>query len=248
MTTNPTAVASQATPPQPSPSAAGARRVLTWSTISFTLMFAVWLMFGILGKPIQTEFGLTDVQLSWVAAVAVLNGSIWRLPAGILADRIGGRKVMLFLLLAGAVASWLVPYAHSYAMLLAVAFLVGFVGNSFSVGVAWNSAWFPAERQGAALGLFGAGNVGASVTKLIGPMLITATAGSTLILGIQGGWRLIPAVYSIALLLCAVGTFFLTPRQDLRPGSSKTIGEMLAPLKYLQVWRFSRYYVGVFGA
>ena len=51
------------------------------STISFTLMFAVWLMFGILGKPIQQEFGLDSVQLSWISAVAVLNGSMWRANA-----------------------------------------------------------------------------------------------------------------------------------------------------------------------
>ena len=44
------------------------------------LMFAVWLMFGILGVPIQKEFGLTDPQLAWLSAVAVLNGSLWRLP------------------------------------------------------------------------------------------------------------------------------------------------------------------------
>ena len=50
------------------------RRVLTLSTVAFTLMFAVWLMFGILGLPIRQEFGLTDVQLSWLTAVAVLNG------------------------------------------------------------------------------------------------------------------------------------------------------------------------------
>ena len=46
----------------------GAVRVLTMSSISFTLMFAVWLMFGILGKPIQKEFGLDSVQLSWISA------------------------------------------------------------------------------------------------------------------------------------------------------------------------------------
>lgn len=65
----------------------GANAVLTMSTISFTVMFAVWLMFGILGKPIQEEFGLTDSELSWISAVAILNGSMWRLPAGILTDR-----------------------------------------------------------------------------------------------------------------------------------------------------------------
>jgi NNP family nitrate/nitrite transporter-like MFS transporter len=65
-------------------------RVLWLSTIAFTLMFAVWLMFGVLGVPIRKEFGLTDVQLSWISAVAILNGSLWRLIAGILTDRYGG--------------------------------------------------------------------------------------------------------------------------------------------------------------
>ena len=73
-------------------SASGATRVLVMSTLAFTLMFAVWLMFGILGVPIQKELDLTDPQLAWLSAVAVLNGSLWRLPAGMLTDRIGGRK------------------------------------------------------------------------------------------------------------------------------------------------------------
>ena len=37
------------------PTATGAGRVVTMSTIAFTLLFAVWLMFGILGVPIQEE-------------------------------------------------------------------------------------------------------------------------------------------------------------------------------------------------
>ncbi len=227
---------------------AGSGRVLTWSTIAFTLMFAVWLMFGILGKPIQAEFQLTDVELSWISAVAVLNGSMWRLPAGIVADRVGGRKVMLVLLLAGAVASYAVSFASSYPMLLVLAFLVGFVGNSFSVGVAWNSAWFPANRKGFALGVFGAGNVGASVTKFIGPAIITATAGATYGLGVVGGWRLIPVIYAVLLLAAALATWLWTPRHDRVPGASKSVREQLEPLRDVRVWRFSLYYVLVFGA
>lgn len=228
--------------------AAGSGRVLTMSTIAFTLMFAVWLMFGILGKPIQTEFGLSDVELSWISAVAVLNGSMWRLPAGMLADRIGGRTVTVFLLVAGAVASFAVSFANSYPMLLVLAFLVGFVGNSFSVGVSWNNAWFTDRRKGFALGLFGAGNVGASVTKFIGPAIIAATAGTTYAFGIQGGWRLIPVIYAVLLLVTAALMLVVTPRPDRRPGASKTVGQMLAPLSDIRVWRFSLYYVVVFGA
>ena len=226
----------------------GANRVLTVSTIAFTLMFAVWLMFGILGKPIQAEFGLSNVQLSWISAVAVLNGSLWRLPAGILADRFGGKKIMVILLLAGAVFSYLVSLAASYEMLLVLAFLVGFVGNSFSSGIAWNSAWFPAERKGFALGVFGAGNVGASVTKFIGPPIIAATAGTTVLFGLQGGWRLIPTVYAVLLLICAALVWWLAPKQDRMPGKSQSLGSMLRPLSDVRVWRFSLYYVIAFGA
>lgn len=228
--------------------ASQASRVMWISTTAFTLMFAVWLMFGILGKPIQEEFGLTDTQLSWIAAVAVLNGSIWRLPAGMITDRIGGRKMMTAILVISAVPAFLVSQAQSYGMLLVLAFLVGFAGNSFSVGIAWNAAWTPRERQGFALGLFGAGNVGASVTKFIGPPIIAATAGSTVILGLQGGWRLIPVVYAVLLLVMAAITWFGTPSQDRMPGSSRSIRSMMAPLNQIRVWRFSLYYVAVFGA
>ena len=88
----------------------GAVRVLTLSSIAFTLMFAVWLMFGILGIPIRDELGLSDVQLSWLTAVAVLNGSMWRLPAGIITDRIGGRRVFTVILLVAAVPTFLAKH------------------------------------------------------------------------------------------------------------------------------------------
>lgn len=230
--------------------APGANRVLVMSTISFTLMFAVWLMFGILGKPIQQEFGLDSVQLSWISAVAVLNGSMWRLPSGILADRFGGKIVMTVMMVLGAIASIgvsLVPTGN-YAMLLVLAFCVGIVGNSFSSGIAWNSAWFSDRRKGFALGVFGAGNVGASVTKLIGPGIIAATAGSTYILGVQGGWRLIPVIYAVLLTVFVVLQWVITPAVDRKPGASVNISTMLEPLKDIRVWRFSLYYVIAFGA
>jgi NNP family nitrate/nitrite transporter-like MFS transporter len=226
----------------------GASRVLVMSTLAFTVMFAVWLMFGILGIPIQKELGLSDVELSWITAVAVLNGSIWRLPAGMLTDRIGGRKVTIFMLATTAIPAFFVAKASSYVMVLILAFLVGFAGNLFSVGIAWNAAWYGRRRQGFALGVFGAGNVGASVTKFIGPPLILGTAGMTFPMAIQGGWRIVPVIYSVLLLALAVGTLFIVPRTDRMPGASKPIREMLQPLRRVRVWRFSLYYVAVFGA
>lgn len=232
-------------PAQPAP---GANRVMWISTAAFTLMFAVWLMFGILGKPIAKEFNLSEVQLSWIVAVAVLNGSMWRLPAGMITDRVGGRKVMTFLLLSCAVPAYLISMASSFGTLIVLAFLVGFAGNGFSAGIAWNSAWQPKGRQGFALGLFGAGNVGASVTKFIGPPIIVGTAGATYFGFIDGGWRLVPVVYAVLLVMMAAVVWFGTPSQDRMPGHGVPLRKQLAPLRQVRVWRFSLYYVAVFGA
>lgn len=231
-----------------SPPRKGRGRVLWLSTIAFTLMFAVWLMFGILGNPIREEFGLSEVQLSWIVSAATLNGSLWRLPTGMLTDRWGGRIVMTVLLLVTAVPTYLVSQVDSYTTLLVLAFFIGLAGNSFSAGIAWNSAWQPKERQGFALGVFGAGNVGASVTKFIGPPLITGTAGATYFGIIDGGWRLVPVIYAVLLVVMAIAVWFGTPRHDLRPGTGVSLGHQLAPLRQLRVWRFSLYYVAVFGA
>ena len=88
----------------------GSNRVLALSTFGFTLMFAVWLMFGVLGIPIQQEFGISDSQLAWLSSVAILNGSIWRLFLGVLSDRIGGKKVTVAMLLVTSVPAYLLAH------------------------------------------------------------------------------------------------------------------------------------------
>ncbi|MFJ8581058.1 nitrate/nitrite transporter [Micromonospora sp. NPDC093277] len=227
----------------------GGGRLLVLSSAGFTLMFAVWLMFGVLGIPIRAELGLTDVQLSWLSSVAILNGAAWRLLGGVLADRLGGRVVFVALLLFTAIPTYLVSQAGSYQALLLYAFLAGFGGNAFSVGVSWVSAWTPQDRQGFALGVFGAGNVGASVTKFIGPTLIAAVPVAGYAGGvIPGGWRFVPFLYAVLLVVMAVAVWLGTPRQDRRPGHGRPLGEMFRPLRQLRVWRFSLYYVVVFGA
>lgn len=248
VTTSPTPAADQPV------SSAASSRVLWLATVSFTLLFAVWLMFGVLGVPIRDEFGLDDGQLAWLTSVAILNGALWRLPAGMAADRFGGKWVMIALLASSAVPSFLLAFASdhattSYGRMLLYAFLVGFAGNAFTSGIAWVSAWWPRERQGLALGVFGAGNVGASVTKLVGPGLIAAVPAVGYLGGwIPGGWRIVPFFYGVAVLVAAVATLALAPRHDRKPGHGRPLREQLAPLRHVRVCRFSLYYVVVFGA
>jgi NNP family nitrate/nitrite transporter-like MFS transporter len=223
--------------------------ILTLSSVAFTLMFAVWLMFGVLGIPIRKEFGLTEVQFGWLTAIAILNGSVWRLLFGLWTDRYGGRRVLTILVALTAIPAFLVSYASSIDQLMVYAFLVGIAGNSFSVGIAWNSAWFPRERQGFALGVFGAGNVGASVTKFIGPALITLVPVAGLAGGqIPCGWRFVPFLYGVLLIVMAAVIWFMSPAHDHKPGAGRPTRELLRPLRLVRVWRFSLYYVVVFGA
>ncbi|MFC3832469.1 MULTISPECIES: MFS transporter [Deinococcus] len=222
----------------------GARRVVTFATLGFTLMFAVWVMFAIVGLPIRKELGLTDAQFTLLTAIPVLTGSLLRLPAGIWADRYGGKTIFLGNLLITAAFALALSFASGYNLLLALALGVGLAGVSFAVGNAWIAQWVPTARQGLALGTFGAGNAGASITKLAAPALITLVPAGLLI---PGGWHFVPFVFAILLVLCAAATARLTP-PDAVQHSERTLADWLQPLARAQVWRFGLYYVVFFGA
>jgi NNP family nitrate/nitrite transporter-like MFS transporter len=99
------------------------------------------------------------------------------------------------------------------------------------------------------LGTFGAGNVGASVTKLIAPALITLVPAAGLLGGaVPGGWRIVPILYTAMLLVMAAVLWLVAPAHDIKPGSGRPLRAMLAPLRQVRIWRFGLYYVGVFGA
>jgi NNP family nitrate/nitrite transporter-like MFS transporter len=227
-------------------------RVLFLSTVAFTLMFNVWLMLGVLGIPIRQALNLSPVQMEWLISTAILAGALLRLNFGIWADRYGGRNMMVLLLLLCSIPTYLFSQATNYVELLVCAALFGLAGNAFSIGIAWNSAWFPPQTKGTALGVFGAGNVGAAGTKLLvlfvpGVLTLVPSAGY---LGgrLPGGWRAVPAFYALCLVLMALTILALAPRNDPRPVQGRPLREVVSPLGYTRVWRLSLYYVVVFGA
>ena len=227
-------------------------RVLWLSTVAFTLMFNVWLMLGVLSIPIRKSLGLSDPQVDWLIAVAILSGALLHLNFGIWADRYGGKVVFVLMLLFCAVPTYLFSRADSYLELMICALLFGVTGNSFTAGVAWCSAWYPPRYKGTALGIFGAGNVGASGTKLLVvfvPTILTAVSAAGLLWGVvPGRWRFIPALYSVLLVLMALAILLLAPSPDRKPGKGRPLADLLAPLRFVRVWRFSLYYVVFFGA
>lgn len=233
-------------PPELAP---GATRVLATSTIVFAIFFATWVMFSIVGLPMRKELGISDGQFALLVAIPVLTGALLRIPVGVIADRIGGRNTMMGLLLITAIPVYLLSRVQSYEMALVIALAIGLAGTSFAAGVAWVSAWYPPERKGFALGIFGMGNIGASVTQIFAPTLITLVAVGGLMGGaIGGGWRFVPVAYAGMLVLAAIVVPFVVPKTDRKPASGRGVIDMLKPLKVMRVWRFGYYYMTVFGA
>ena len=213
--------------------------VLTSSTVAFTICFAVWMMFAVIGIPIKKQLNLNETEFGLLAAMPVLSGSLIRVPLGLWTDRFGGRIVFFLLMLCTVVPIWMMSYATEFWQFLVIGLFVGLAGGSFSVGTPYVARWFPKNRQGLAMGVFGAGNSGSALTKFVAPALI-ASAG--------GAWTIVPKVYSVAMLVTALLFWVFTatdPKHNV-PGSV-SIADQLKTLRDPRVWRYCQYYSVVFG-
>jgi len=211
--------------------------VLVMSTVAFTICFAVWMMFAVIGIPLKSTLGLNETEFGLLVATPVLTGSLVRLPLGMLTDKVGGRIVFFLLMLACIVPIWLIGEATKFWHFLVLGLFVGLAGGSFSVGIAYVARWFSKARQGFAMGIFGAGNSGAALTKFVAPTLLVAY-----------GWQMVPKVYAAAMLVTALLFWFLSYQDDShKVGAGVTAKSQLAALKDPRVWKYCQYYSIVFG-
>lgn len=211
--------------------------VLTMNTFAFTVMFMVWTVFGEIGVPIQQELNLTDTQFGILTSVPILTGALSRLPLGAWTDKHGGRPVFFILMLCVLPGIWLVQFATEYWQLLVIGALIGLAGGSFSVGISYTARWFPSERQGFAMGIFGAGNAGAAVTKYVAPTIIVVLS-----------WQAVANIYAALVAMTAILFWFFTysdpnHRSQRRP----SLREQLKILNDPKVWKYCQYYSVVFG-
>jgi MFS transporter, NNP family, nitrate/nitrite transporter len=119
------------------------------STIAFTICFAVWTIFSIIGVQIKQELGLNETQFGLLVGTPILTGSLIRLALGIWTDQYGGRVVLPLVMISAAVATMLLTLANDYPTYLLAALGVGIAGGSFSVGIAYVSRWFPKAPRSA---------------------------------------------------------------------------------------------------
>lgn len=150
--------------------------MLALATVGFAVNFWAWALLSPLGARFRAELALSSFQQALLVAVPVVVGSLGRIPVGALTDRYGSRIMfpavsfativpVLFLGLAGH---------DSYAALLVGGFFLGVAGTAFAVGVPFVNAWFPPERRGLAIGVFGAGMGGTAISALTTVKLATS--------------------------------------------------------------------------
>jgi NNP family nitrate/nitrite transporter-like MFS transporter len=215
----------------------GGWRALILATLAFALCFAVWGLVAPLAPVFRDLYGLSGLEVGLLVAVPVVLGSVARIPLGILTDRYGGRLVFTVLLLALLLPAALAGLTTSFGTLLAVSFVLGLAGASFAIGVPFVARWFPPERQGMALGLYGMGNIGTAVSSFLAPRL-----AETL------GWPSVFWVFLPALLVMAA-LFWLLGRDAPAPvARSLTMGERLAVFRRRPLaWVLALFYFVTFG-
>jgi NNP family nitrate/nitrite transporter-like MFS transporter len=210
-------------------------RILVFNTLAFALSFAVWVIFGPSSRAIARELHLTLASAALLKSTPILVGSVTRIPIGILTDRLGARLVFPLLMLCGAAAGVAISFGSTYAQILGGGAVLGLIGSTFAVGVQSVSSWTPKARQGTALGIFGAGNIGTAITTFGLPLVIAAW-----------GWRAGFRLYG-AGIVCVAFTYLAIIRNAPRKGAAPTFRTLISPLGQARTWRFGLYYMACFG-
>ncbi|HEU5008073.1 MAG TPA: MFS transporter [Jatrophihabitantaceae bacterium] len=150
--------------------------MLALATLGFAFNFWAWALLSPLGPRLKDTLQLSAFQQAMLVAVPVIVGSLGRIPVGALTDRFGGRVMFpVVSLLTVIPVLYLGLFGHSsLPALLVGGFFLGIAGTSFAVGVPFVNGWFPPERRGLAVGVFGAGMGGTAISALTTVKLVDA--------------------------------------------------------------------------
>jgi NNP family nitrate/nitrite transporter-like MFS transporter len=208
---------------------------LVLATGAFAICFAVFGSVSAMMPILKKNLGLGPVQISIALAIPVLLGSLGRIPLGMLTDRYGGRLIFSVVMASSITPALMMGFVADYWQLIVCGFFIGIALASFSVGVGFASGWYPPERQGMALGVYGAGNIGQSLAAFGSPVLAAA-------LGFRWGFW----TFGILLLVWLV-VFLLKAENAPRRAPAKRFGDVIKPLGDAKSWVLSLYYFMTFG-
>lgn len=213
-------------------------KMLMLATIGFAVSFWAWALLSPLGPTLRSELSLTTFEQSLLVAVPVIIGSLGRIPVGALTDRLGARRMF------PAVAALTIPpvlylghFADSFAGYLIAGFFLGLAGTAFAVGVPFVNAWYPPQRRGLALGIFGAGMGGTAISAFTTVQLAEAV----------GRWFPFDLVAIVLASYAIVAHMLLRDRPDRPIQTGSVLARTTAALRTPATLQLSLLYAVAFG-
>ncbi|MDI5922298.1 MFS transporter [Halomonas sp. LR5S13] len=226
--------------------------VVVLSPLAFALVFACWTLFAVLGVELRQDLALGSVGFAVLLAMPMLAGALASLPMALLARRHGGRRVMLGCLLLICPFLWWISQAHHYLEFLLAGLGLGLGAGALAAGLVYVAELGPVRHAGLALGLYGAGMVGAGLSYLLLPLVSQAY-----------GWRMAPLLYLLPVLLVAALLWLFADDGDApasvgeaeddeappaRASPRRRAVRLVSRLADWQLWRLAITYSFFFGA
>ena len=213
--------------------------MLVMATLGFAVNFWAWALLSPLGPRFKDLLALSSSEQALLVAVPVIVGALGRIPIGALTDRFGGR-VMFPLVSAATIVPVLflgLAGQRSLTALLIGGFFLGIGGTAFAVGVPFVTAWFPPERRGLAIGIFGVGMGGTAISALTTVKLVKAGGDATPFV-----------ITAVALAVYALAAWALLRDAPGRSIPTEPLAARLASTARLTVtWQASALYAVAFG-
>lgn len=219
---------------------AGQTRNLVLATVAFAVSFWAWNMVAPLGVRYTGELGLSSGEKSLLVATPVLVGSVGRILAGALTDRLGGRLMFPVLMVLSAPFVVLVAAAgeaESYGLLLLFGFFLGIAGTTFAVGIPFVNAWYETSRRGFATGVFGAGMGGTALSAFFTPRFVD-----------WFGYVATHVIVAVALVATAAICWTLMRDSPAwAPNTAPVLPKLSAAVRLPVTWQMSFLYAVAFG-
>ena len=216
---------------------AGHTPTLLAAFLYFDLAFMVWVLLGPLGVQIAADLQLTHAQKGMMVATPILSGALLRVVMGLLVDQLKPKMagaIGQVIVIAALFVAWQVGI-HTYEQALILGVFLGVAGASFAAALPLASRWYPAEHQGTAMGIAGAGNSGTALAALIAPSLAVAY-----------GWTNVFGLALIPLTIVFI-IYLLIAKNAPECPAPKSLGEYVAVLKDKDAWWFMFFYSVTFG-
>ncbi len=211
--------------------------VVLLSPLAFALVFASWTIFAVLGVELKALLGFGEVRFAVLLAMPMAMGALAALPMALLAQRLGGRRVMIACLLLICPFLWGLSHSRDYYHFLLAGAGLGLGAGSLSAGLVYVAGLCPRRHAGLALGLYGAGMVGAGLSYLLLPLVSQAY-----------GWRSAPLLYLLPVLVVAALLWLFADDLEAEPSAPPALPALLARLACWRLWRLALVYSFFYGA